>query len=437
MQKQRWYVADNGIYSKLISVMGRKGQIRMAMWLFSQMRNSGCKPDTSVYNALIGAHLHSRDKSKALVKALGYFDKMKGIERCQPNIVTYNILLRACARASDTKQVDILFKDLDESPVSPDIYTYNGVIDGYGKNGMIKEMESVLVRMKSKQCRPDVITFNILIDSYGRKQTFDKMEQVFKSLLRSKEKPTHPTFNSMITNYGKARLREKAESVVEKMEELGFKPNYVTQECLITLYAYCDCVSKAQQIFDELVSTQSTVPLSSLNAMLDAYCMNRLPMEADRLLDTAIEKGVVPGASTYKLLYKAYTRANDKMLVQKLLQRMNKQGIVPNKKFFLDALEAFGNSANRPRRVQTPNPAREPSRDSASNSGIARSSKQKLTALEAVSATEKKARILPNSNSAIKPGYYPTAIKPDTGVESNLETAISSKPEFSFSQEVS
>jgi pentatricopeptide repeat protein len=221
------------------------------------------------------------------------------------------------------------------------------------------------------------------------------------------------------------------------MEELGFKPNYVTQECLITLYAYCDCVSKAQQIYDELVSTQSTVPLSSLNAMLDAYCMNRLPMEADRLLDSAIEKGIVPNASTYKLLYKAYTRANHKMLVQKLLQRMNKQGIVPNKKFFLDALEAFGNSANRPRRVQAPNPAREPSRGSASNFVVASSSKQNLNALEAVSAAEKKARILPNSNSAMKPGYYPTAIKPDTGAESNLETATSSKPEFSFSQVVS
>uniref|UniRef100_A0ACD5ZIR7 Uncharacterized protein n=1 Tax=Avena sativa TaxID=4498 RepID=A0ACD5ZIR7_AVESA len=425
MQKQRWYVADNGIYSKLISVMGRKGQIRMAMWLFSQMRNSGCKPDTSVYNSLIGAHLHSRDKSKALVKALGYFDKMKGIERCQPNIVTYNILLRACARASDAKQVDILFKDLDESLVSPDIYTYNGVIDGYGKNGMIKEMESVLVRMKSKQCRPDVITFNILIDSYGRKQTFDKMEQVFKSLLRSKERPTHPTFNSMITNYGKARLREKAESVVEKMEELGFKPSYVTQECLITMYAYCDCVSKAQQIFDELVSSQSTVPLSSLNAMLDAYCMNRLPMEADRLLDTAIEKGAVVSASTYKLLYKAYTRANDKMLVQKLLQRMNKQGIVPNKKFFLDALEAFGTSANKPRRVQTPNSAREASRDSPNNAELAISSKPKLSALEAVGASEKKPRILPTSNSASER---------NTDSDSSLEPATSSEPELSFSQ---
>ncbi|KAJ1281071.1 hypothetical protein BS78_04G280200 [Paspalum vaginatum] len=379
MQKQRWYVADNGIYSKLISVMGRKGQIRMAMWLFSQMRNSGCKPDTSVYNSLIGAHLHSRDKSKALAKALGYFEKMKCIERCQPTIVTYNILLRAFAQAGDTKQVDILFKDLDESIVSPDIYTYNGVIDAYGKNGMIKEMESVLLRMKSKQCRPDVITFNILIDSYGRKQAFDKMEQVFKSLLRSKERPTHPTFNSMITNYGKARLREKAESVLEKMEELGFKPNYVTQECLIMMYAHCDCVSRARQVFDELLSSQKKVHLSSLNAMLDAYCMNGLHREADLLLDTALEKCVVPSGSTYKLLYKAYTKANDKVLVQKLLKRMNKQGIVPNKKFFLDALEAFGTSERKPRTSPAANSADKPSAESAGDSETTTSNKPKVS----------------------------------------------------------
>ncbi|KAK3159113.1 hypothetical protein QOZ80_2AG0145910 [Eleusine coracana subsp. coracana] len=383
MQKQRWYVADNGIYSKLISVMGRKGQIRMAMWLFSQMRNSGCKPDTSVYNSLIGAHLHSRDKSKALAKALGYFEKMKCIERCQPTIVTYNILLRAFAQAGDTKQVDLLFKDLDESVVSPDIYTYNGVIDAYGKNGMIKEMESVLQRMKSKQCRPDVITFNILIDSYGRKQLFDKMEQVFKSLQRSKERPTHPTFNSMITNYGKARLREKAEYVLDKMQELGYKPNYVTQECLIMMYAHCDCVSRARQVFDELVSSQNNVSLSSLNAMLEAYCMNGLHVEADRLLDTAIQKGFIPSGSTYKLLYKAYTKANNKDLVQQLLKRMNKQGIVPNKKFFLDALEAFGTSERKPRTLPSANSAGEPSTDSVANSETATSSQPKLSVSQA------------------------------------------------------
>ncbi|KAB1210420.1 hypothetical protein CJ030_MR6G007171 [Morella rubra] len=342
MQKQRWYVADNGIYSKLISVMGKKGQIRMAMWLFSEMRNSGCRPDTSVYNALITAHLHSRDKAKALEKALGYFEKMKGIEWCKPNIVTYNILLRGFAQARKVDKVNALFKDLDDSINSPDIYTYNGVMDAYGKNGMIRDMESVLSRMKSKQCKPDIITFNLLIDSYGKKQEFDKMEQVFKSLLHSKEKPTLPTFNSMIMNYGKARLKEKAEYVFSKMKNMGYTPSFITCESLIIMYGFCDCVSRAREIFDGMVQSGKEMKISTLNAMLDVYCMNGLPMEANMLLRNAKVIGITPDSSTYKLLYKAYTKANMKELVQNLLKHMDRDGIVPNKRFFLEALGSFG-----------------------------------------------------------------------------------------------
>lgn len=347
MQKQRWYIADNGVYSKLISVMGKKGQTRMAMWLFSEMRNSGCRPDTSVYNALITAHLHSREKSKALDKALACFDKMKATDRCKPNIVTYNILLRAFAQARNISQVETLFKELDESIVSPDIFTFNGVMDAYGKNGMIREMESVLSRMKSNQCKPDVITFNLLIDAYGKRQEFEKMEQVFKSLLRSKEKPTLPTFNSMIINYGKARLREKAECVYLKMTTMGYTPNYITYESVIMMYGFCDYISRARETFDGIITSRKGVKVSTLNAMLDVYCMNNLPMEADVLLESARELGVRPDSSTYKLLYKAYTKANMKELLAKLLKHMDQDGIVPNKRFFLDALGAFGSSTTR------------------------------------------------------------------------------------------
>ncbi|KAJ1696186.1 hypothetical protein LUZ63_004698 [Rhynchospora breviuscula] len=351
MQRQRWYIADNGVFSKLISVMGKKGQVRMAMWLFSQMRNSGCRPDTSVYNSLITAHLHSRDKTKALSKALGYFEKMKAIERCHPNIVTYNILLRAFAQASDVQQVETLFKDMEDSVITPDVYTYNGVMDAYGKIGMLREMEAVLVRMKSYGCKPDVITFNTLIDAYGRKQAFDKMEQVFKSLLRSKESPTLPTFHCMITNYGKARLREKAELVVQKMDDLGYRPNYVTHECLIMMYGYCGSVSKARDVFDKMLA-KGHMQVSSLNAMLGAYCTNGVPSEAYGLLEDVIRRGtVVPNSSTYKLLYKAFTKAARKDLVDVLLKKMNQQGIVPNKRFFLDALEAYGSSSDSSKAV--------------------------------------------------------------------------------------
>ncbi|CAI0554617.1 unnamed protein product [Linum tenue] len=347
MQKQRWYVADNGVYSKLISVMGKHGQIRMAMWLFSEMRNSGCRPDTSVYNSLISAHLHSRDKAKALAKALGYFERMKGLERCQPNVVTYNILLRACAQAREVDQVNALLKELESSNVSPDVYTYNGVMDAYGKNGMISEMESLLTLMKSDRCKPDIITFNLLIDSYGRKQQFAKMEQVFKSLLsHPKEKPTLPTFNSMITSYGKARQRERAESVFEKMTvEMKYTPSFITFESMITMYGFCDCMSNAREIFDSMVGSGKEIRVSTLNAMLSVYCMNKLHSEAQLLLENVGGLGVRPDSSTYKLLYKAYTKANQKELVERLLKRMERDGVVPNKKFFLDALGSSKSSA--------------------------------------------------------------------------------------------
>ncbi|CAN1330862.1 Pentatricopeptide repeat-containing protein PPR5 homolog, chloroplastic [Linum perenne] len=347
MQKQRWYIADNGVYSKLISVMGKHSQIRMAMWLFSEMRNSGCRPDTSVYNSLISAHLHSRDKSKALTKALGYFDKMKGLERCKPNVVTYNILLRACALARDVNRVNEMFKELENSTVSPDIYTYNGVMDAYGKNGMIGEMEFVLSLMKANRCRPDIITFNLLIDSYGRKQQFAKMEQVFQSLLQSKEKPTLPTFNSMIINYGKARQRDRAQDVFNKMNDMKYTPSFITYESLIMMYGFCDCMTNARGVFDSMLESGKEVRVSTLNAMLDVYCMNKLHIEAHSLLQSAGGFGVMPDSSTYKLLYKAYTKANNKELVQKLLKRMEKDGIVTDSKFFLDAL---GTSKSLPER---------------------------------------------------------------------------------------
>ncbi|GAB2226220.1 hypothetical protein Drorol1_Dr00022021 [Drosera rotundifolia] len=340
MQKQRWYIADTGVYSKLISVMGRKGQIRMAMWLFSEMQNIGCQADTSVYNALITAHVHSKDKAKGLEKSLRCFEKMNGVEGCAPNIVTYNILLRAFAQAGDASRVNALFKNLEESIISPDIFTFNVVMDAYGKNGMIKEMESVLSRMKSGQLKPDIVTFNLLIDAYGTKQELEKMEQVFKSLLLSNERPTLPTFHSMIINYGKACQREKAEGVFEEMTCMGYTPNYTTYESMIMMYGICACVSRARDVLDD-IALRNEVKVSTLNAMLDVYCMNGLPIEADQLFERASAIGIQPDASTYKLLYKAYTKANMKELSDKLLKHMDRDSVIPDKRFFLEALGAF------------------------------------------------------------------------------------------------
>ncbi|KAL0739620.1 hypothetical protein Bca4012_015830 [Brassica carinata] len=113
----------------------------------------------------------------------------------------------------------------------------------------------------------------------------------------------------MIINYGKARLRDKAEWVFEKMNDMNYTPSFITYECMIMMYGYSGSVSRAREIFEEVVESERVLKASTLNAMLDVYYLNGLHVEADKLSITQVP-----------LRY----------------------GIVPNKRFFLEALEAFG-----------------------------------------------------------------------------------------------
>eukprot|EP00252_Welwitschia_mirabilis_P027666 TRINITY_DN9553_c0_g1_i1.p1 TRINITY_DN9553_c0_g1~~TRINITY_DN9553_c0_g1_i1.p1 ORF type:complete len:497 (+),score=78.47 TRINITY_DN9553_c0_g1_i1:290-1780(+) len=350
MQQQTWYRPDNGVYSKLISIIGKKGQIRVVMWVFSQMRKIGCRPDTSVYNALIQAHLHGKDKQKSLAKAFDYLEIMKNKPRCQPNIVTYNILLRACAQNCQVDKVDALLTEIKLSNIVADNYTYNGVMDAYGKNGMLREMEDILSRMKEDHCRPDIITFNLLIDAYGKHQEFNKMEKVFESLLRASEQPTASTFNSMIISYGKARLIDKVESTRDQMTSFHCKPSSITFDCLMMAYGLCGNVIKARELFSEMRSRGATLQLSSLHALLDAYCRNGYLEEADLLLHNASAMGIEPRVSTYKLLFRAYMKSKEQGLIDRLLKSMSKNGVIPNKKF-MEALESYASDRSNENKI--------------------------------------------------------------------------------------
>ena len=99
--------------------------------------------------------------------------------RCQPNLVTFNILLRASAQACDASRVERFFKEMEAARIYPDLVSYNGVIGAYGKAGDYVQMEKTLFVMRmQKHIKPDNMTSNTLIESYGRGKDFVKMEQV-------------------------------------------------------------------------------------------------------------------------------------------------------------------------------------------------------------------------------------------------------------------
>lgn len=341
MQQQKWYRPDNGFYGKLISILGKKGQLRLAIWLFREMRKHGCRPDSSVYNSLISAHLRSNNKEMALVKAFGYFEEMKKKVRCQPNLVTYNTLLRACAQAKQTQKMDELFKEMEHAGFKPDIYTFNGILDAHGKAGAFLEMELVLKKMRQAKVLPDFITFNTLIDAYGKAGIIVKMEETLKTMAMSKVKPQLSTFNSLINNYGSAKRVEEMELVFKSMSALGVSPTLITYEVLMKGYGNSGCFAKMQSCFDNMYESAIKPETTTLNVLLEVYCSNGLINEAEEFLEKASSMGLEPTKLSYLILYKGYSKQKCTDKLESVIKRMEAAGIKPNERFFLQSIEAF------------------------------------------------------------------------------------------------
>lgn len=348
MQRQKWYKHDDGFYSKLIVIMGKAKQLRMAVWLFNEVKRSGGRPDTSLYNALITAYLYSKDTGRGFEKALQLFEAMKKKAKCQPNLVTYNILLRASAQACDVAGVERFFKEMETARIYPDLVSYNGVIGAYGKAGDYVQMEKTLFVMRmQKHIKPDNVTSNALIESYGRGKDFVKMEQVLKSMTsaKSRHKPDLKTYNILMNNYARAGDVENMERSLERMEAAEYKPNLRSYEILMTGYGEVRAFAKMSGCFNQLLEAGIQPQSSTLNVMIGEHCKHHAFEEAEELLSNAVEWQIRPRTSSYLIILRAYAEENRLSDMERLVERMKIAGIAPSAATFLETLESFGLSS--------------------------------------------------------------------------------------------
>lgn len=343
MQQQRWYKPDDGFYSKIISILGKKGQLRLAASLFGEMKKHGCRPDSSVFNALINAHMrNNNNKDMALVKALSYYEQMKNTTHCKPNLVTYNTLLRACAQAKQHEKLEELFKEMELEGFKPDIYTFNGVLDAHGKAGDFAAMESLLKKMRHCKVKADFITYNTMIDAYGKAGNIEKMEEALKNMALAKVKPQLSTLNSLVNNYGAAKCVNQMEMVLKTMSELGVRPTLITYEVLMKGYGNAKRFDKMQTCLEGMCEVGIRPEITTLNAVMEAYSNHGLFKEAEGLLDNA---AVAPTTLTYRILYQGYLKHGRTDKVDALLKMMDTAGIMPDDKFLMHSLEFATNES--------------------------------------------------------------------------------------------
>jgi len=144
---------------------------------------------------------------------------------CKPNLVSYNILMKACG--SDPKRTQALMVEMESLGFVPDVKSWSILMDAYGSSGDISGCLMTLSRMKESGLTPDVVTYTTLMKACVHVGDTDKAFSFFEQMKAEGVRPNVVTYNTLLRAQRGGQFREvqRGLALYEEMREAGYVPN--------------------------------------------------------------------------------------------------------------------------------------------------------------------------------------------------------------------
>ncbi|KAL6008623.1 hypothetical protein ACLOJK_034137 [Asimina triloba] len=269
---QRWYSPSARMLATILCVLGKARQESNVEEIFIRME-AMVGNVVQVYNAMMGVYVISGKFSKVqdFLRFMRFRGSLGGGE--EVDIITYNTLMRARWRASNSEEAMEVYDDMVAHRCQPDLWTYNVVISVCGRCGLAGEAKCLFHELGEKGFFPDAVTCNSLLHAFAREGNMKKVEKICEDMVRSGFGKDAITYNTIIHMY-------------------GCRPDSVTYIVLI------DFLGKANQMTEAQVkSTPRT--FSALNC---GYGKAGMWVEAEQTFDCMIRFGIKPDHLAYYVM---------------------------------------------------------------------------------------------------------------------------------------
>ncbi|KAF1334025.1 Ppr repeat protein, partial [Globisporangium splendens] len=107
-------------FHNLMSAYSKGGHMDKAIELFHNLPEYGLTPDDHTYAILMDAYGENGDYETALK----LMEDLKASTTMTPNLVHYNVILKACGKASKLTMAFQLYEEMKERKIQPDLVTY-------------------------------------------------------------------------------------------------------------------------------------------------------------------------------------------------------------------------------------------------------------------------------------------------------------------------
>ncbi|RWR87707.1 pentatricopeptide repeat-containing protein, chloroplastic [Cinnamomum micranthum f. kanehirae] len=284
-------------FNTILSVLLRRGRTQLALQIYREMRESDrIDPDVCTFNTLIrGFCLNSMvDEGFRFFKEMARF-------KCSPDVVTYNTLVDGLCRAGKVRIGHNLLKGMRKKgpDLSPNVVTYTTVIRGYCDKQLVNDALKVFDEMTSRGVNPNSITFNTLIQGLCEARELDKIKEILQEVMENEEfRPDTCTFNTLMTAHCNAGKLDDALKMFEKMCELKVDPDSATYSILIRCLCESGDFERAEELLDELeekgilLRREGCVPLvAAYNPIFEYLCARGKTEKAETVFRQLLKRG--------------------------------------------------------------------------------------------------------------------------------------------------
>ncbi|XP_069124742.1 pentatricopeptide repeat-containing protein 1, mitochondrial-like [Argopecten irradians] len=155
---------NEDIFTAVIGIIGRTGNVKLAFKYFKKMRNYGLRPNDATFTALFNACANCPDKIKAQKK--GYFLRkyMHQLEII-PQMITYNAIIKMYARLGDLPNAFLVADEAMSNRRAADKFFIGSLLSAAisdKEEGLLYAIE-VWRRMKIMRIKPDIFHYKLLL----------------------------------------------------------------------------------------------------------------------------------------------------------------------------------------------------------------------------------------------------------------------------------
>ncbi|KAJ7539790.1 hypothetical protein O6H91_11G109000 [Diphasiastrum complanatum] len=266
----------------LVDMYTKCGCMEDAREVFIKMN----EPDVFSWTAMIAGYAR-----QGLGKeALALYEQMKQAD-VQPDIVTYVVLLNACASIAAIEQGKQLHFHIIESGFALNVIVGNTLVDMYAKCGSIKHARQVFNNMHER----NVVSWNAMISGYAQQGLGKEAVALYEQMKQEDVQPTNVTYVVLLNACASIADLEQGKQLHSQVIKSGFESDVSVGNTLVDMYAKCGSIEHAREVFNNIHEPN----VVSWNVMIAGYAQQGLGKEAIALYKQMQQEDVQPNNVTY------------------------------------------------------------------------------------------------------------------------------------------